>query len=135
MVNVQGRKSNPKHNNCPRRKNQTQTKPRKTILLVPGPGFEPGPPCGDGLSRPVKVSVVDTAEIALDLARPPRRLVVIAYGLKVFASLIGFNHEYYSSITVFINVPIPSISASTTSPPLRNLFLGKPTPAGVPVLM
>jgi len=84
MVNVQGRENNPKHNNCPRRKNQTQTKPRKTIFLVPGPGFEPGPPCGDGLSRPVKVSVVDTAEIALDLARPPRRLIVYCLWFKGF---------------------------------------------------
>ena len=86
MVNVQGREKNPKHNNRPKHNNQdntinpysrglnqTQTKVRKTIFLVPGPGFEPGPPCGDGLSRPVKVSVVDSAEIALDLARPPRR--------------------------------------------------------------
>ena len=38
----------------------------------------------------------------------------------------------YSVISTF-SVPMPSISASTRSPTSRNVFCGKPTPAGVPV--
>ena len=47
----------------------------------------------------------------------------------------GLTHAAGAATTVFLSVPMPSISTSTTSPGFRNTCgdMAKPTPAGVPV--
>ena len=49
----------------------------------------------------------------------------------------GHLYKHHSYLMVFVNVPIPPISTSTTSPSFKNVggVINNPTPPGVPVMI
>ena len=69
--------------------------------------------------------------LAFDIWREPQSFLEVQRGHDLHCVLC------YMNLMVFLNLPIPLISTSTTSPSLRNVggFMNKPTPPGVPVMI